>query len=148
AVAQGNTIVLKNGRRIMALSVTQDGDKIRYETSAGTLTLPRTIVDHIENGGLPTAANEAESGKLSLKPPDVTAADPSLAGSKNEIEARVIHDGEVDRGYVAALENEARSGQSLANWNAGLGHHTASQFEAAHGEMDLALADEQQALRF
>lgn len=146
--AQGNTIVLKNGRRIAALSVTQDGEKVRYETSAGTLTLPRAIVDHVENGGLPTEAGPGEAGKLSLRPPESAAVDPSLAASKSEVEARVIHDGEVDRNYVAQLENEARSGRELANWNAALGHHLAAQFEATHSEMDLALADEQQALRF
>ena len=148
ANAQENTIVLKNGRRIAALSVTQAGDKIRYETSAGTLTLPRAIVDHVESGGLPTAASSAEAGKLSMRAPESATSEAGLPGSKGEIEARVIHDGEVDRNYVAELENEARSGQPLANWNAALGHHTAAQFEASHSEMDLALADEQQALRF
>jgi tetratricopeptide (TPR) repeat protein len=148
ALGQGNTIVLKNGRRITALSVTQDGDKVHYETSAGTLTLPRAIVDHVESGGLPTIAGAVEGGKLSLRPPDPTAGDPALAASTSEIEARVIRDGEVDRSYVAALENEARSGQGQANWNAALAHHIAAQFETAHGEMELALADEQQAVRF
>src|SRR5262249_17692486 len=70
------------------------------------------------------------------------------AASKSEIEGRVVRDGEVDRNYVVGLENEARSGQTLAVWNAALAHHVASQFEASHGEMDLALADEQQALKF
>jgi tetratricopeptide (TPR) repeat protein len=147
ASAQGNTIVLKNGRRIVALTVTQDGDKVRYETSAGELALPRAIVDHIESGGMPTQGGSMDGGKLSLKPPEAAAADSALTG-KTEIEAAVIRDGEVDRNYVARLENEALSGQSLANWNAALGHHAASQFELAHGEMDLALADEQQALKY
>ena len=148
ALAQGNTIVLKNGRRITALSVTQDGDKVRYETSAGTLTLPRAIVDHVESGGLPTIAGAAESGKLLLRPPDSTTSDPALAASTSGIEARVIHDGEVDRGYVAVLENDAQSGQGPANWNAALAHHIAAQFETTRGEMELALADERQAVRF
>src|SRR6185369_10907627 len=147
AFAQGNTIVLKNGRRIVALTVTQDGDKVRYETSAGELTLPRAIVDHIESGGVPTQGGSADAGKLSLKPPESGTADSALTG-KTEIEAGVIHDGEVDRNYVAKLENEALSGQPLANWNAALAHYAASQFELAHGEMDLALADEQQALKY
>src|SRR5215467_8882519 len=125
SVAQENTIVLKNGRRIAALSVQQDGDKVRYETAAGTLTLPRAIVDHVESGGLPTANGPADGGKLSLKAPEAAASDPALAGSKSEIAGRVIRDGEVDRNYVAGLENEARSGTALANWNAALAHHTA-----------------------
>jgi len=146
AMAQGHTIVLKNGRRINALSVLEDGDKVRYETSAGTLTLPRAIVDHVESGGLPTANAAAENGKLSLRPPAGSASDPALAASEGEIEAHVFRDGEVDRSYISELENDARSGKSLANWNAALGHHLAAQFEAAHGDLDLALADERQAL--
>ena len=93
AMAQGHTIVLKNGRRINALSVLEDGDKVRYETSAGTLTLPRAIVDHVESGGLPTANGAAENGKLSLRPPAGSASDPALAASEGEIEAHVIRDG-------------------------------------------------------
>lgn len=147
-LAQGNTIVLKNGRRIAALSVTQDGDKVRYETSAGQLTLPRAIVDHVESGGMPTLAGATDSGKLSLRPPEVEAADPAVTSGKGAMEARLIREGEVDRTYVAELENEARSGNSLANWNAALAHHLASVFELAHGEMDLAVADERQAVTY
>ena len=45
AGGRADTIVLKNGKRIVALSVVEDGDKIRYETAAGQLTLPRSIVE-------------------------------------------------------------------------------------------------------
>ena len=45
-----DTIVLKNGRRIVALTVAEDGDKVRYQTLAGELSLPKSIVDHIERG--------------------------------------------------------------------------------------------------
>jgi tetratricopeptide (TPR) repeat protein len=142
----GDTIVLKNGRRITALSVTQQGDKISYETSSGTLTLPRAIVDHVERGGVPSAEMFANAATLSLKPPEPSAS--ALSPNKTEIEARLIKDGEVDRNYVASLESEARSGQELANQNAAMAHHAASQFELAHGEMDLALADERTALTY
>src|ERR1035438_7486667 len=47
-----DTIVLKNGRRITAFNVSDTGDKIHYETSAGELTLPKSIMDHIEKGGM------------------------------------------------------------------------------------------------
>src|ERR1700686_871805 len=51
AGARGDTIVLKNGHRISASNVVEAGDKIRYETSVGELSLPKSIVDHIEKGG-------------------------------------------------------------------------------------------------
>ena len=51
APARADKIVLKNGRRIVAISARVDGDKVTYETSAGELSLPKSIVDHIEKGG-------------------------------------------------------------------------------------------------
>jgi tetratricopeptide (TPR) repeat protein len=143
AGTRADTIVLKNGRRINALSVSEDGDKIRYETSAGTLTLPKAIVDHVEHGGF--AAAEGNPAQLAMKPLD-NVTTPELAAKKNELESRVVHDGSVDRDYLAQLENEAHSGSSLANWNAAAGHHTAAQFELSKNEMDAALSDERQAL--
>ncbi len=133
----GDTIVLKNGRRITALSVTQEGDKVSYETASGTLTLPRAIVDYVERGGVPSAEASPNASTLSLKPPDTAAAASVLSPNKSEIETRVILDGEVDRNYVAQLEGEARSGQAVANQNAAMAHHVASQFEIAHGEMKI-----------
>jgi tetratricopeptide (TPR) repeat protein len=144
--AHGDTIVLKNGRRIAALSVTQEGEKITYETASGTLSLPRSIVDHIEHGSLANPANSAST--FTLKPPDREAAPTALPPSRNEIENRVIQGGEVDRSYVDQLDQEAHSGQGLANQNAAMAHHTASQFEMMHGAMDAALEDARSALTY
>ena len=63
AAAHADTIVLKNGRRISALSVRVEGDKVTYETSAGELSLPKSIVDHIEKGGdVPMGDSQASRG--------------------------------------------------------------------------------------
>ena len=60
AGTRADTIVLKNGRRILAFNVVEVGEKIRYETSAGELSLPKSIVDHIEKGGaVPLAGSGA-----------------------------------------------------------------------------------------
>jgi len=142
---RADTIVLKNGRRINALSVSENGDKIRYETAAGTLTLPKAIVDHIEHSGTSREA-VAPSHELAMKPPSVTAVSPELSSNKAELDAKLIHDGAVDRDYLGELENRARSGNPPANWNAAVAHHAAAQFELAHNQMELALTDERQAL--
>ena len=147
AGVRADTIVLKNGRRIVALSVSEEGDKIRYETAAGTLSLPKAIVDHVEHGGAADALAATNQDAFSLRPPPEPAAtDAKLASVKSELETKVIHDGDVDRNYVAELENLARSGNPLDNWNAAVGHHAAAQFELARNDLDLALADERQAL--
>src|SRR5207247_9699685 len=94
------------------------------------------------------AEPSAIGSPLSVKVQDTPAGASVLSPNKSEIETRVILDGEVDRNYVAELEGEARSGQAVATQNAAMAHHVASQFEIAHGEMDLALADERTALTY
>src|SRR5579859_2469977 len=65
AAVRADTIVLKNGRRIFALSVREAGDKVVYETSAGELSLPKSIVDHIEKGReVPMADSPAAAGRI------------------------------------------------------------------------------------
>jgi hypothetical protein len=136
AGARGDTIVLKNGHRISASNVVEAGDKIRYETSVGELSLPKSIVDHIEKGSYVS--------NMAITPPVMDAAH----GNGREIEHSVIHGGSVDRQYIAKLESETRSGSAAAGMDAAVAHHTAASFELAHGDMDHALADERTALTY
>src|SRR5712671_6536536 len=74
--AAADTIVLKNGRRIVALSAVEEGDKVKYLTSAGELSLPKSIVDHIEKGGAVTMAGSpgADAANLAIAPPSIEAS--------------------------------------------------------------------------
>jgi tetratricopeptide (TPR) repeat protein len=147
AHARADTIVLKNGRRIPALSAYEDGDKVRYLTSAGELSLPKSIVDHIEKGGpVPMAgAPGSAAANLAIAPP---ALQPGEVGGSGEVERGAVHDGAVDRGYIAKLETDARSGTRQANFTAALGHHAAAMFELSRGDMEHALSDERTALNY
>ncbi|MGC1417924.1 MAG: tetratricopeptide repeat protein [Candidatus Acidiferrum sp.] len=145
AAAHADTIVLKNGRRISALSVRVEGDKVTYETSAGELSLPKSIVDHIEKGG-DAPMGDAQAGaaaNLAITPPAVEA---KSGGS--EIESAAVHDGAIDRDYIAKLEGAARAGGQRASMSAALAHHVAAQFELSHGDMEHALEDERTALTY
>src|SRR5271154_2760648 len=145
ASASADTIVLKNGRRITAFNVVEAGDKIKYETSAGELSLPKSIVDHIEKGGaipMPGAPG-ADAANLAITPP---AVEPSAGGS--EIAQLAVHDGAVDRVYIAKLEGQARTGGNSAEVPAAVAHHAAAMFELSHGDMERALSDERTALTF
>jgi hypothetical protein len=141
-----DTIVLKNGRRILAFNVVEAGEKIRYETSAGELSLPKSIVDHIEKGGaVPMAGSgAAHAANLAITPPSMDSA--GISGG--EIEHAAVHDGAIDRQYIAKLEGETRGGSSAAGLNAAVGHHAAAMFELSRGDMDHALADERSALTY
>src|SRR5437879_676170 len=78
---RADTIVLKNGRRIVALSVEVHGDKVRYVTSAGDLTLPKSMVDHIEKDGSAQVANLPSAGaaNLPITPPSIDPTGPKTA---------------------------------------------------------------------
>jgi tetratricopeptide (TPR) repeat protein len=145
AAAHADTIVLKNGRRIVANNVREEGDKVKYETSAGELSLPKSIVDHIEKGGgVPMGDSPAAAAaNLDITPPAMGA---TSGGA--EIESGAVHDGAIDREYIAKLEGAARGGGQRANGSAALAHHTAAQFELSRGDMEHALADERTALTF
>lgn len=137
--ASADTIVLKNGRRILVLSVADEGDKVRYQTAAGELTLPKSIVDHIERGG----AVPSSAASLTMAPP---AAESSLANAAAESAA--VHDGAVDREFLAKAVAEARSGNPEANAAAAMAHHAVALFEMSHGDLEHALADERTALTY
>ena len=143
--ARADKIVLKNGRQIIAYNVREDGDKVRYETSAGELSLPKSIVDHIEKGGLMPMAQSpaAAAASLNLAPP---MAEPSADAPG--IDQAAVHDGTVDRAYIAKMETDANAGSGGAKAKAVLAHHAAAQFELAHGDLEHALADERTALTF
>jgi tetratricopeptide (TPR) repeat protein len=143
SVAQADKIVLKNGRKIIAANVVEDGDKVRYETSAGQLTLPKSIVDHIERGGFTPDMDSpaATVANMAIKPPSL----PSTADTE-EIDRGAVHDGSIDREYIAKLENGAHGGSPAANNRAAFAHHAAAMFELSRGDLDHALADERTSL--
>src|ERR1700752_27804 len=88
-VARADKIVLKNGRKIVAYNVVEDGDKVRYETSAGQMALPKSIVDHIERGGYmgPIGSPAVAAASLNLEPPESAAT-----ASESEIDKSAVHD--------------------------------------------------------
>src|SRR5229473_4636312 len=140
---QADTIVLKNGRRILVLSVVEEGDKVRYQTAAGELSLPKSIVDHIERGGavpMPDSPS-ASAASLAMAPPAMESS-PANAAAENG----AVHDGAVDREFLAKAVAEARSGAPEANNAAAIAHHAAALFELSRGDLEHALADERTAL--
>jgi tetratricopeptide (TPR) repeat protein len=142
--AGADTIVLKNGRRIVALTAVVEGDKVRYQTTAGELTLPKSIVDHIEKGSGqfadPASGNAAN---LAIAPP---AAKSTVASAA--VESEVVHDGAIDREFLGRVEAQARSGGRAASDKAAMALHAAAQFELSRGDMEHALVDERAALTY
>jgi len=144
--AAPDTIVLKNGRRIAALSAMEEGDKVKYMTSAGELSLPKSIVDHIEKGGFAGTASPPgdATANLTIAPPEIHPA----GGGIEDMQRAAVHNGSIDREYIGKLESEARLGNARANFNAALGHHAAAIFEISRGDLERALSDERTAVTY
>jgi tetratricopeptide (TPR) repeat protein len=85
----------------------------------------------------------AAAASLNLSPPPSEAT-----ANAAEIDQAAVHDGSIDRNYIARMEGEAHSGNAKANEKAALAHHAAAQFELAHGDLEHALSDERTAITF
>lgn len=146
--SSADTIVLKNGRRIIALQAVEVGDKVHYQTSAGELIIPKSIVDHIEKGGV--VPSESSPSQPAQAPVDLSLNHPvtKTTAADSVVEDHAVHDGKIDRGYIEDLESAARSGFPDANHKAAVAYNSASEFEAMHGDMDSAINDSQIALRY
>ena len=143
APARGDKIVLKNGRQIVAYHVVEDGDRVRYETSAGELSIPKSIVDHVEKSGLMPMKQSPAEAAANIPPPAM-----ETTGNSTGIDQAAVHDGEIDQDYIWRLDVEARKGGKQANDRAALAHHAAAQFELAQGDLERALSDERTALNY
>jgi tetratricopeptide (TPR) repeat protein len=140
--AAADTIVLKNGRRITAESVTDDGEHVTYLTPAGQLSLPKSIVARIEKddfGYLP-ASHTTE--------PPVSAPEIEPVRGYEDVAALAVHDNGIDFAYISQLETDARSGGPAAVAKIAAAHYAAAQFLVAKGDTGSAIDHYREALAF
>jgi tetratricopeptide (TPR) repeat protein len=144
--AAADTIVLKNGRKIVAANVTEADGKVTYQTPAGEMSLPKSIVDRIDKDDFayPSASTVASEAKIA--PIEIQQIAPATA--YDEIAALTIHSGSVDYAYLARLDQDARSGDPQSINKDSAAHYAAAQFFAGHGESPSAIAQYKQALVF
>jgi len=141
SAASADTIVLKNGRRIVADSVVETDDHVSYETPAGEMTLPRSIVDRVEKDHLSPSYHHGEAANL-------TSPHVEMTHSYGDIASAAIKDGSVDNGFLANLETRARSGNSEEVAKVAAAHHAAAQFLIGKGDFEHAVEHYLRALEF
>jgi len=148
--ARADTIVLKNGRRIHATNVVEEGSRVSFETSAGRLSLPRSSVDHVERGGsTDMGAPGAQSSSVATSVISASAPPAPLTSADAEaISKAVVVGGQIDRNYLAQLENQAERGGREAADRVAIAHHVAAQFELARGDIKSATAHYRRALLY
>jgi tetratricopeptide (TPR) repeat protein len=141
--AAADTIVLKNGHKIVATDVTQDADHVTYQTPAGQLTIPKSIVARIDRDDFSySSAANADSE------PPVSAPTIEPVRGYEDVAQLAVHDDAVDYGYLSKLDNDARGGSAVAIAKLAAGHYAAAQFLAGKGDTDSAINQYHQALVF
>jgi tetratricopeptide (TPR) repeat protein len=140
--SSADTIVLKNGRHIVAQSVTEEGDRVSYETPAGRLSIPKSIVARIDRNDF-GASSFGRSSEPPVTPPQV---DP--AQGYDDVAHGAVRDGSVDFAYLAKLENDAHGGDSTAVAKVAAAHHAAAQFLLRKGDVEAAADHYRRALTF
>jgi hypothetical protein len=143
SVASADTIVLKNGRRIIASNVTEDADHVTYETPAGQMSIPKSIVARIEHDN-----QSYSSVSVTDAPPPVSAPQIEPLHGFEDVESLTIHGDSIDFGYIAKLETDARTGDKTAIEKVAAAHYSAAQFLLGKGDTDDAIDHYRQALIF
>jgi len=139
-----DTIVLKNGRRIVASNVTEDATHVTYETPAGQMSIPRSFVLRIDRDNLSyTSASAANTSQPPVSTPQIEP----LRGYE-EVQHLAVHNDAIDFGYIAKLETDARTGDKSAIGRVAAAHYAAAEFLVAKGDTDDAIDHYRQALVF
>lgn len=142
-----DTIVLKNGRKIVASDITEADGKVTYQTPAGEMSIPQSIVDHIDKDDFSyTSASDAARSAAASVHVDPAAIAP--ASGYDAIAALAVRDGDIDYEYLARLDNQARFGAAIDIAKDAAAHHAAAQFLIRTGNTNSAIDQYKQALAF
>jgi len=136
--AWSDTIHLKNGKTILADHVQERGSHYEYDIGDDSYAIPKSLVDHVDAGGMPTHSGGTTRAAAEL--PVFTPVD-SL-GNEGDLQSRIIKDGKVDPDALSSLENKGNPELgAVADFIAGK-----SEFE--HGNIAQARRYFESALRF
>src|SRR5450631_2355193 len=137
AGASADTIHLKNGRTIVADQVREKGTHLEYDIGEDTYAIPKSTVDYVDAGGMPThSSGAAKVGDLPTFTPAETLA------NEGDLVSKIVKEGKVDPDALAALEGKGKAElAATADFIAG-------KFEFEHGNIAQAKSYFENALRF
>jgi len=147
-VASADTIYLKNGRKITASHVVLENGQVSYETPAGNLSLPASIVDHVVREAAPLAST---AGTPADRAANLPMAPPSemVAPATDDATRTAVRDGSIDLNMLAKLESEANANPSpAAVMRVIAAESAAAQFEISVGDFQRAAEHYDVGLRF
>ena len=138
ACAGAEVILLKNGRTIYADQVRENGAHLEYEVGEDSYAIPKSVVLRVEAGGHSSGTCVVWPGLQRV--PSFTPADNFRGDS--QLNDKLIHDGQVDTGALAALEQQGNAHVTAA------GYFIAGKYEMEHENFSKARSFLEAALRF
>ena len=135
-----DTIHLKNGRTIVADNVREVGSRYEYEIGEDTYAIPKSAVDHVDAGGVPTVATASGAKQLDALP--VLASSPALAGEDGLL-GKLVLDGKINTDALALVEAKGNPELSAtANFIAGKFEMERGDVRRAQSYFDSALTQQ------
>jgi Flp pilus assembly protein TadD len=138
--ASADVIHLKNGRRIWADHVRENGNRIEYEVGEDSYKISKASVESIEAGGA-APAYASSGGQGSVKDLPAFVPEDGLAGHE-DLATKIVHDGKVDLDALTAIEKEGKPELSAT------AYFLAGKHEFEHGNLPQARRQFEAALRF
>jgi Peptidase MA superfamily/Tetratricopeptide repeat len=137
--ASGEVIRLKNGRTIWADHVRENGSHVEYDIGDNSYAIPKSVVEHIDVGGMPPAYASSTAGAAH----DLPAFSPtdSLKLQDTVVE-KIIRDGHVDADALLAQEQKGNAELTAA------AYFIAGKHEFERGDVNQARRYYEAALRF
>jgi tetratricopeptide (TPR) repeat protein len=146
SVSVCDVIYLKNGRKISAQATRQDAHQVVYEVDGGELSIPLSLVDHIEKSALPAASPSESTSPFQRQLP---LPPPPAAEAPADGDSAVIKEGSVDEAYLMHLASEVSRSPSAENLRRlKQAYQQAAVFLTRNGNPEGAIGEYNQALRF
>lgn len=134
--AQAETIHLKNGRTILASNVREQNGRVEWEVGDNTYSIAKSLVERIDTGGVPVVPRGTAAEEVEVAPPT------ERVEHAEELSGRVVVEGRVDPGALAAVEKEGFPENSAA------AYYAAAQYEYTHGNLEQSRRYLERALSF
>lgn len=140
---RADTIYLKNGRQIQGTNTVRQNGKVSFETAAGSMSVPESLVDRIVSGDPPiTSQRNASSAppELSMSPPSSSDTGPALQS--------ILRNGAIDDQALAQIDAKTSTHAPDALARAAQAESVASHFELDRNNLGAALQHAERALGF
>jgi tetratricopeptide (TPR) repeat protein len=106
ATSPADVIHLKNGRRIWADRVHENGTHLEYEVGEDAYAIPKSLVERVEEGGVPPEFHSVAGPDSRKEVPSFVPSEELTTGG--DLPAQIIPGGHVDSDALASLEHTAK----------------------------------------